>query len=118
MIRDDPPRLTLVLDGLLRIEGWTPTLRAACEAAGLHVESDAWGYHCVRFDAEPIDLRQNRSAIRALRLLAAQGVAFARDCKQTYDPAYSVQYLREAGLLEGEILTCAFDGRAWNLETG
>ena len=105
----------MILDGLLRIEGWTPELEAACKTAGFQPVPDFTGRMCLPFEPQPKDLRTNLSAIAALEFLAAQGVAFARDYKQTFDPAYAIKYLRDEGLFEGDILTCCFDGEVWHV---
>jgi hypothetical protein len=115
-IAENPPRLTLVLDRSLRVDGATPELEAALSAAGFAVSRENQDRVHISINSEPADLRSNESVIRIFRFLIAQGVAFARDYKQTYDPAYSAEYLREVGLVEGPILTCGFDGKSWHVE--
>ena len=58
---------------------------------------------------------KNEELIALLRLLAARGVAFARDYKQLWSPAAVVSELIEAGTSFDDPKAAGFDGSVWLL---
>jgi len=111
LLDDEPPRVVILFPSSLRLKASTSEIRSRLAAAGYPTSEDIEGLD-VTFDAAD-DRLANSSLTRLLQELAAMGVAFADDYKQSVSPAAHVSALIERGVVFDSPRSCSFNGRQW-----
>lgn len=111
----EPTNVSIILHDAVRIRAAQPTLVKALEVHGYRPQVTRHGTE-VPYDpsGEEGDL-SNDSLIVLLRVLASEGVVFARDFKQGWAPADVVAELIRAGVRFDAPRATAFDGSNWLL---
>ena len=106
---DKPPTyLPIILHPLVRLASLDADIRAKVVNEGLSLETDSYGYSCVRFDdVERSDLK-NISLIELLMQLNELGVVFGEDYKQLCSPAGLMRDLQQEGILRVAFKSIAF----------
>jgi hypothetical protein len=113
-VDSEPPNVSIILDGAVRLRSASNALIEALRAKGYQPRRTPEGSVIAfeRSTPEDGDLR-NPDLVALLRVLSSAGVAFLRDHKQMWSPADVVAQLIEAGADFTEPRATAFDGSVW-----